>query len=138
MPRSLPNPLADTPLLETRMLSPDGVAGVDPEHPLLIRRLAVLQQRVSQLVVSYEAQLAHWQRQLMHQSVRLMVERTRAEWGLKAPVPTGAAPRTGAQTVMAQAHMRALVCRTGCQTDGDHWRQGDQCRLTGQDCADSA
>lgn len=118
---------------------PDGVAaGIDREHQVLIRRLAAMQQRVSQLVLSYEAQLAHWKHQLMRQSARLMLERTRADWGLVTLPDPEPASRLGARRVVAQAQARAVVCRVGCQMDGDHWRQGDQCRLSGQDCADSA
>ncbi|GAB4090503.1 hypothetical protein [Hydrogenophaga soli] len=138
MTLSLCNPLADTLHPDAGGPSPLGGTGEDLEHLLLIRRLAALQQRVSQLVLSYEAQLAHWKHQLMRQSVRLMLERTRADWGLVVTPRPEHAPRQGAQQVLVQAQARAVVCRTGCQMDGDHWRQGDQCRLSGQDCADSA
>lgn len=117
------------------------------EHQVLIRHLARLQQQMTLLVRSHDTQLRHWQRQLMRQSVRLMLERTRADWelvpqGRQAPAATPAAP-VSAVTVadsslaqaLATAQTEALICRTGCQMDGDHWRDGELCKRNGRACA---
>lgn len=117
------------------------------EHLVLVKRLAHLQQHMTLLVTSYETQLRLWQHKLMRQSVRLMLERTRADWGL---VPhallAGAAELVAATSVtepaepglaqaLASAQTDALICLTGCQMDGDHWRDGEWCKRSGRACA---
>ena len=105
------------------------------EHLALVRHLARLQKQMSQLVHGYEAQLRHWQRQLMQQSIRLMLERTRGDWGL-ARARAGVRPAADPQVLgtLAAAEAEALICRTGCVMDEQHWREGDLCRLNGRDC----
>ncbi len=112
------------------------------EHLVLVRHLARLQQQVTVLIRSHEAQLRHWQRQLMRQSVRLMLERTRADWGLvpcasqAVDPPVTATPSVpGLSQTLASAQTNALICRTGCQMDGDHWREGELCKRDGRVCA---
>lgn len=90
---------------------------------------------MSRLVHGYETQLRHWQQQLMRQSIRLMLERTRGYWGLlrthsDARQPTD--PRV--LNTVAAAEADALICRTGCVMDEQHWREGDLCRLNGRSC----
>lgn len=116
------------------------------EHLVLVRHLARLQHQMTLLVRSHETQLRHWQRQLMRQSVRLMLERTRADWGQvprgrQALDPTPAAlvstaplSDSGLSQTLATAQTDALVCRTGCQMDGDHWRNGELCKRDGRAC----
>lgn len=108
----------------------------DDEPLLLLKRMARLQKQMSQLVLGYEAQLQHWQRQLMRQSTRLLLERTRTEWGLtgQGPRPSAAANAQVAHTV-AHAEAEALICRTGCVMDEHHWRDGELCKRSGQVCA---
>lgn len=105
--------------------------GTDREHVALIKRMARLQVQMSQLVLAYEAQLKHWQSQLMLQSIRLLLERTRAEWGL-SHAPTRSTPAVA--NTWATAEADALICRTGCQLEGDHWREGERCKLNGRAC----
>jgi len=121
----------------TKTAEPAASASLEAcEHVLLVKHLARLQKQMSQLVHGYEAQLRHWQRQLMRQSVRLMLERTRADWGLVG-TPTGARPPADPQVLgtLAFAATDALICRTGCQMDGDHWRDGELCKRDGRACA---
>lgn len=119
----------------------DSARWIAQEHAVLVRRLARLQKQISQLVLNHEAQLQHWQQQLMRQSILLMLERTRGDWGLSGQVArrltTG--DRQVAHT-LAHAAADALICRTGCAGDGHHWRDGEVCRLSGQACvaADTA
>lgn len=105
---------------------------LDQEHAVLVRRLAQLQRQVSALVLTHHVQWRHWQAQLMRQSVRLLLARTQAAWGLlPGATPEGATPEALAPYA-AQAD--ALICRTGCQMDDDHWRDGEHCRRTGREC----
>lgn len=128
-----------------------GLLGIDQEHLLLVKHMARLQRQMTVLVNGYEAQLRHWQRQLMWQSVRLMLERTRADWGLVPPharqlQAAGALTAVNDAAVaghsagglghtLASAQTEALICRTGCQMDSDHWRDGERCKRSGQACA---
>lgn len=116
------------------------------EHLLLVRHLARLQQQMTVLVRSHETQLRHWQRQLMRQSVRLMLERTRVDWGLGPRAPQAGTARPVAPVsvaapvdpclaqTLASAQTDALICHTGCQMDGDHWRDGELCKRNGRAC----
>lgn len=106
---------------------------VEHEQVVLVKRLARLQKQMSQLVLSYEAQLFHWQRQLMRQSTRLMLERTRGEWGLLRG-PSAREPHPHMREAMASAETDALICRTACVMDEHHWRDGELCKRTGQVC----
>lgn len=107
----------------------------EQEHLVLVKHLARLQKQMSQLVHSYESQLRHWQRQLMRQSIRLMLERTRGDWGLvRARATTWHAADPQVRGTLAVAEAEALICRTGCVMDDQHWREGDLCRLSGRDC----
>jgi len=103
------------------------------EHLMLVRHLGRLQQQMTVLVRSYELQLGHWQRQMMRQSVRLMLERTRADWGL-IPFAGQADGASSTVRVVAVAQTDALICRTGCQMDSDHWRDGDVCKRDSRAC----
>ena len=111
---------------------------LDHEHLLLVRRLAQLQCQVSALVLTHHVQWRHWQAQLMRQSVRLLLARTQVAWGL---VPGAEAIMSGDMSTPDTAALApyadqadALICRTGCQMDDDHWREGEHCRRTGQGC----
>lgn len=67
----------------------------------------------------------------------LLVERARAAWGLVPGVPAQPWPATPEAAPWAAVHLpqaHALICRTGCALDRDHWRAGEQCRRTGQPC----
>ncbi len=109
----------------------------DDEPLLLVKRMARLQKQMSQLVLGYEAQLQHWQRQLMRQSTRLLLERTRADWELAGGggVRPKAAPNAQVAHTVAHAEAEALICRTGCVMDEHHWRDGELCKRSGQVCA---
>ena len=98
-----------------------------------------LQKQMTQLVNGYEAQLSHWQRRLMRQSIRLMLARTRGDWGL-LQAPPGRRRPVHAPTLgtLAAAEADALICKTGCVMDNHHWRNGDQCLRTGLACQVSA
>lgn len=124
-------PLANRIALDTNApLSP-----TEQEHLALLRQMARLQKQMSQLVHGYEAQLRRWQQQLMLQSIRLMLERTRGNWGLlRTHSDAGqlADPRVLGSVAAAEAD--ALICRTGCVMDVQHWRDGDLCRLSGRSC----
>lgn len=130
------------PLLENRLAAgPAELPTLDHEHLLLVRRLAQLQRQVSALVLTHQVQWRHWQTQLMRQSVRLMLARTQVAWGL---VPGAEAAVSGDMSTSDTSDTAALapyadqadalICRTGCQMDDDHWREGDYCRRTGQGC----
>ena len=103
------------------------------EHLVLVRQIGRLQHQMTLLVRSHELQLGQWQRQLMRQSVRLMLERTRVEWGLLPQLAQAINP-SPAVRVVAAAQTDALICRTGCQMDSDHWRDGDVCKRDSRVC----
>jgi hypothetical protein len=70
----------------------------------------------------------------MRQSVRLMVERTRVDWGL---VSAAVAAEKWQASCSAQQETEALICRTGCVMDDHHWREGEFCRRSGKACEHS-
>lgn len=109
----------------------DNHVDITREHAVLVRRMARLQTQMSALVRSHERQLHFWQQRLMRQSTRLMLERTRADWGL--PLQDAQA-RAQVRTATAAAEAQGVLCRTGCVMDAQHWREGDTCRRTGQAC----
>lgn len=103
------------------------------EHRVLVRYLANLQRRISELVSCHQQQVRHWQDVLMRQSIRLLLERTRADWHLLGCTDVTSdhdIPPT-ADAVQAAA---AVMCQTACVMDDLHWRDGDLCRRTGQAC----
>lgn len=111
----------------------------EQEHLLLVKRMGQLQKQMTQLVNGYEAQLSHWQRRLMRQSIRLMLARTRGDWGLLQATPSRRQPvDTPMLDPAAAAEAEALICKTGCMMDNHHWRDGDQCLRTGMACLVSA
>lgn len=111
----------------------------EQEHLLLVKRMGQLQKQMTQLVNGYEAQLSHWQRRLMRQSIRLMLARTRGDWGLLQATPSRRQPvDTPMLDPAAAAEAEALICKTGCMMDNHHWRDGDQCLRTGMVCLVSA
>ena len=106
-------------------------------HRAALQRRQRLQADTALLVRAHLRELRHWQDQLLRQSALLLIERARAAWGLVPglsaqpwPATPEAAPWAAAQ--LPQAH--AVICRTGCALDHDHWRDGDQCLRTGQAC----
>ncbi|HRK37979.1 MAG TPA: hypothetical protein PK347_06275 [Burkholderiaceae bacterium] len=103
------------------------------EHLMLGRNLGRLQQQMTVLVRSYELQLGYWQRQLMRQSVLLILERTRVNWGL-VPLAGQVDVLSPTARVLSVAQTDALICRTGCQMDGDHWREGELCKRDSRAC----
>lgn len=110
----------------------------EQEHLLLVKRMGQLQKQMTQnqmtqLVNGYEAQLSHWQRRLMRQSTRLMLERTRGEWGLLRG-PSAHEPHPHMREAMASAETDALICRTACVMDEHRWHHGELCKRTGQVC----
>ncbi|MBA4261199.1 MAG: hypothetical protein C0443_04030 [Comamonadaceae bacterium] len=102
-----------------------------------LQRRQRLQADTALLVRAHQRELRHWQDQLLRQSALLLIEHTRAAWGLvpglsAQPWPPTPAAAPWAAGQLPQAH--AVICRTGCALDHDHWRDGDQCRRTGQAC----
>lgn len=57
----------------------------------------------------------------------LMRERLRRQ---VVPVPADA----DAANLVGAAAMDAVICRTGCVSHDDYWREQDQCRRTGEQC----
>jgi len=123
------------------LLEPLAVPSVDGvalrRHQAALQRRQRLQADTAQLVRSHQNGLRHWQDQLLRQSGLLLVERARADWGLVPGLPARPWVQPPAAAPWASRHMpqaHALICRTGCELDQDHWRAGDQCRRTGQMC----
>ena len=105
------------------------------EYLILVRQLARVQQHMTVLVNGYEAQLSQVQRQLMRQSVLLLLARTRVDWGLSSAMPdTQRFADAPVRDALVAAQTEALICKTGCVTDNHHWRDGDQCLRTGMAC----
>lgn len=127
-------PPAPPPATPEPLVASGGCASLTAcEYLVLVRQIGRLQQQMTLLVRKHELQLGHWQRQLMRQSVRLMLERTRAEWGLLPQLAQAVNP-SPAVRVVAAAQTDALICRTGCQMDSDHWRDGDVCKRDSRAC----
>lgn len=102
-----------------------------------LEQLNQRQAEVADVLRRQRRELLHWQDQLLRQSVRLLVQRARIDWGLlpglpaRPPVtPVEAAPWASHRFPLAHQ----LICRTGCESEGHHWRQGAHCRRTGSAC----
>jgi len=111
---------------------PDAAAALRALHRQMQR-----QAEVADVLRRQRREQVQWQDQLLRQSARLLVMRARMDWGLLPGLPARppvavaeAAP--WASRWFPQAHQ--LICRTGCEQDAQHWREGDQCRRTGQAC----
>lgn len=60
----------------------------------------------------------------------LMRERLRRQ--VAVPVPVNANVNTA--SLLGAAAADAVICRTGCVSHDDYWREQDQCRRTGEQC----
>lgn len=109
------------------------------EHGALLRRLAQLQQRVSDQLWTAERR----RRDLEADNIRLRAElvrvRTAMLWNLGPasavpwPAPGHRAPAPQADSRLREA--RAVICQTGCAGHAHPWLEPDgQCRRTGQTC----
>lgn len=105
----------------------------EKEHLVLIKQLARLQRQMTAMVNDHAVELQHWQRRLMRQSVRLILERTRAEWNIR-----GSQFDDSTEDLLADraAALEAdlLICQAGCVMDGFHWRDGVRCKRTDLTC----
>ena len=117
------------------------VARHGPDAAAALRALHQQMQRQADVADVLRRDLLQGQDQLLRQSARLLVQRARIDWGLLPGLPARplvsvpeAAP--WALRLFPQAHQ--LICRTGCEQDAHHWREGDQCRRTGQTCDHAA
>lgn len=123
---------APTPDADTTRHGPDAAAALRALQQHIER-----QAEVADVLRRQRRDLLQWQDQLLRQSARLLVLRARIDWGFLPGLP--ARPLAGpaeaapwARRLFPQAHQ--LICRTGCEQDADHWRDGEQCRRTGQTC----
>jgi hypothetical protein len=123
---------AATPAGEAARHGPDAAAVLRA-----LQRHTERQAEVADVLRRQRCDLLHWQDQLLRQSARLLVLRARIDWGFFPGLPARpladpveAAP--WASRLFPQAHQ--VICRTGCEQDADHWREGEQCRRTGQVC----
>lgn len=103
------------------------------EHLVLIRQLARLQVDMTELVNHHSAELQQWQRRLMRQSVRLMLERTRAAWHITDSHNDDDNEAFLSDQASTQ-EAELLICQTGCLMDGFHWRDGVRCKRTNLVC----
>lgn len=109
------------------------------EHGALLRRLAQLQQRVSDQLQTAERR----QRDLEADNIRLRAElvrvRTATVWGLRpAALARRAVPALRREASDQQEAMReaqAVICQTGCVGHAHPWLGEDgQCLRSGQAC----
>ena len=109
------------------------------EHLVLIRQLARLQVDMTELVNHHAAERQRWQHRLMRQSVRLVLERTRAAWNI-TDRPNDDNDETLFVDLSSAQEAEQLICRTGWVMDGFHWRDGVRCKRTNVAChmADTA
>lgn len=99
------------------------------------------QAEVAEVLRRQRRELRHWQDQLLRQSARLLVLRARIDWGLlpglpARPLASPAEAAPWASRLFPQVHQ--LICRTGCESEAHHWREGAHCRRTGGACDQAA
>lgn len=102
-----------------------------------IQRRQRLQADMIRLLRHHQQAQRYWLDQLLRQSAQLLIERARADWGLLPGIPArplNLPPQAAAWVAVRMPQAHALICRTGCAMDNDHWRDGDQCRRTGLTC----
>lgn len=129
-----PTANGDTATQPSHAASPPPLT-VAHEHQALVRHLARVQQRMTALVRTHQQQLSHWQDLLMRQSIRLLLARTQLAWLTPSqPLPSPSARSDGVQSAIARAQAEALICRSGCTSQADHWREGPHCKRTGNAC----
>lgn len=113
------------------------------EYAALVRQLARLQVRISDLVLTHRNERNRLEAQVMRLRARLIVGQTERFWRVGAgrstvdrtEVPAGLVPDQeplAAPEDLWQA--REVICETGCQGHAHPWLQDGQCRLSGQAC----
>ena len=110
------------------------------EHAALLRRLAQLQQRVSEQCRAGAVRQAVLEAENLCLRAELVVLRTAAAWGLRGtalnPIRPRSTPRPSvvpSEPPMREA--RSVICQTGCTGHAHPWLGDDgQCRLSGQAC----
>lgn len=128
-------PAADTSVTHTAAEQASG-----PDGHAALRALQLLIERpadVADVLRRQRRDLLQWQDQLQRHSVRLLVQRARIDWGLLPGVPAllvMASPGAAPWAAGLYPHAHAVICRTGCEAEGDDWRDGGQCRRTGEAC----
>lgn len=111
-----------------------------PDGATALRTLQQLTERQAEVAYVLRQQrqaLIHWEHQLMRQNIRVLLQRARIDWGLAPgllprPLPSVPEAAPWAASLFPQAHR--VICRSGCENDGDHWLDGERCARTGQLC----
>jgi hypothetical protein len=114
------------------------------EHGALARQLASLQDRVSQQIADYAAQVRVLQSEVVRLRGRLVQARTALLWGLARGDLHPASLSVPRRVVMARRlslvsdalpDVQAVICQTGCAGHAHPWLEADGvCRRTGSAC----
>lgn len=113
------------------------------DYLLLVRHLARLQVRVSELMLAHARERERLQAEIIRLRAAQIVAATERFWAIGA-YRTIEGKRTRADLkVHAPTHSRpgdplqqarAAICQAGCQGHGHPWLSDGQCGLTGESC----
>lgn len=127
------------PLQDVCDRPPSVVGELVAEHGTLVRRLARLQQRVTEQLQAGTGRQAALEAENLRLRCELVRMRTAVAWNLRTaallsrPVPGPRRGQPGADTGLHEA--QAVICQTGCVGHAHPWLDAEgQCRRTGRVC----
>ena len=128
--------------LRRRLASGVNDPSLHPEHQLLIRRVAALQSRVTDLLRVHQAAQRALEAEIVRMRAQAVVNRTQRLWGLpeqprQRREPSGTAVGTHAPGVRAEQAADSVLCQTGCVGHAHAWLQADGgCSRTSRACTE--
>jgi hypothetical protein len=127
--------------LKRRMASAADAQLLHQEHQLLIRKIAALQSRVSDLVQAHLIAQRTMEAEIMRLRAQALVARTQRLWALPERPPqrreqSGQAMADDSRSRGRQA-ADAVLCQTGCVGHAHPWLRADGgCSRTGRACTE--
>ena len=101
------------------------------EHAALVRMLASVQERVTCMARTHAQELAQLQKEIFLLRAQLVIRDTALQ------ISKGRWLSHESCTEDLQPFLEAadwVICRTGCISQGDYWREQGMCRRTGKTC----
>ncbi len=120
-----------------------GSLATGADYEALVRQLARLQVRISDLVLTHRIERNRLEAQVIRLRAKLIMGLTERFWlvgarrstSARTEAPTGLVPDQGPQAAPEDLRQaREVICETGCQGHAHPWLQDGQCRLSGDAC----
>ena len=129
-------------VLNRRLASKVDTLPLHQEHQLLIRMVAALQSRVTDLVQTHLMAQRTLEAEILRLRARAMVDHTRRLWAVPRPPATrrdrtAPATETDDRDPSRWRAANAVLCQTGCVGHAHPWLQVDgECSRTGRACTE--